>query len=82
MLTYDIQRAAMARDWLTCLGAEKVLSAKVANPPVKKELDKYDLIISDDCKLAKKKLPKGTEVSSWDWLKSCVIAGRELEAEK
>ena len=68
----------MARDWLTCLGAEKVLTSKVASPPVAKELEKYDLIISDTQPAASKKLGSRYTVESWDWLKSCVIAGRVL----
>lgn len=66
----------MARDWLTCLGAEKVLTSKATSPPVSKELEKYDLIISDNQAAAAKKLGSKYTVESWEWLKSCVIAGR------
>ena len=69
------KRGAMVQDLMKALGAEKVLVLSVRSPPTNKELDKYDLFISDEPRLARKQL-QGRIVRSWDWVKDCIVTGR------
>lgn len=71
------QRAGMARNLLTALGAIKVFVTALTDCPSNYDLDKYDLFISDDADLAKRQL-QNRKVDTWEWLKQCVIAGRVL----